>query len=435
MDGRVKDSHLTLLHEANQPPEFGRALLSQFGFHKDYINLNQGSFGSLPRAVSEAVEVLSAEIESRPDRFMRRLYEDRLTTVRERLARLVGAAGDEIVMVPNATHGINTVLRNLTWNSDDNIVGAMTTYGAVLRTQQYIHDLPPHPKISNMKLAFPTTHAAILDDFRAHLQALSRKPNQKVVAIIDSVVSNPGCVLPWEQMVQICKEENVLSIVDAAHSIGQQVLNLGKTSPDFWVSNCNKWLFAKRGCAVLYVPRHNQHLIRSAIPTSFGYVSPEDPDLPHTPKAPNFVGQFDWTGTIDPLPFLSVMPALDFRAKLGGEACINEYCHSLAVKGGKRLAQLLQTSVMPEELTANMTNVVLPLPIPPSFPAHKLAEMRTVMETKLLDEWDCFAAVFVHDGHWWTRCSAQVWNQLSDFDHVAKALIAICTEMRREYCV
>lgn len=87
---------------------------------------------------------------------------------------------------------------------------------------------------------FPSTHAAILDDFRAHLQALPRKPGQKVLAIIDSIVSNPGCVLPWEQMIQICKEENILSLVDAAHSIGQQVgLNLDKTGPDFWVSVSN----------------------------------------------------------------------------------------------------------------------------------------------------------------------------------------------------
>lgn len=95
--------------------------------------------------------------------------------------------------------------------------------------------------------------------------------------------------------------------------------------------------------------------------------------------------------------------------------------------------------------------MVLPLPIPPSFPAHKLAEMREIMEMKLLEEWDCFAAVFVHDGKWWTRCSAQVYNQvslhrgllvmyltvfqLSDFDNVAKALSAICAEMRREFGV
>jgi hercynylcysteine S-oxide lyase len=45
-------------------------------------------------------------------------------------------------------------------------------------------------------------------------------------------------------MVQICREENVLSLVDAAHSIGQQVgLNLSKTAPDFWVSVSNYYQF------------------------------------------------------------------------------------------------------------------------------------------------------------------------------------------------
>lgn len=70
------------------------------------------------------MEAISAEVESRPDLFVRRLYRDRLATVRERLAHLVGAATDEIVMVPNATHGINTVLRSLVWDSEDFIVGS-----------------------------------------------------------------------------------------------------------------------------------------------------------------------------------------------------------------------------------------------------------------------------------------------------------------------
>lgn len=69
------------------------------------------------------MEALSAEIESRPDKFIRRLYPGRLAVVRERLAHLVGVERDEIVMVQNATHGINTVLRNLIWSPDDVIVG------------------------------------------------------------------------------------------------------------------------------------------------------------------------------------------------------------------------------------------------------------------------------------------------------------------------
>jgi hercynylcysteine S-oxide lyase len=43
--------------------------------------------------------------------------------------------------------------------------------------------------------------------------------------------------MPWKEMVKICKEEGVWSVVDAAHSIGQeQGINLSETMADFWVS-------------------------------------------------------------------------------------------------------------------------------------------------------------------------------------------------------
>ena len=76
-----------------------------------------------------------------------------------------------------------------------------------------------------------------MDNWRTHLKNLPRRPEQNVVAVIDGIVSNPGVLLPWEKMVEICKEEKVISVIDAAHSIGQQVgINLHDADPDFWVS-------------------------------------------------------------------------------------------------------------------------------------------------------------------------------------------------------
>lgn len=45
-------------------------------------------------------------------------------------------------------------------------------------------------------------------------------------------------------MVQICNEEGVLSIVDAAHSVGQEMgIDLGAVRPDFWISvRLSRWL-------------------------------------------------------------------------------------------------------------------------------------------------------------------------------------------------
>lgn len=54
--------------------------------------------------------------------------------------------------------------------------------------------------------------------------------------------------------------------------------------------------------------------------------------------------------------------ALDFRQWLGGEEKINEYCHDLAMRGGKRLAELLGTSLLDKsengEETLNMVRSV-----------------------------------------------------------------------------
>ena len=76
----------------------------------------------------------------------------------------------------------------------------------------------------------------IVDTFRSHLRGIPRKEGQKVLAVIDAIVSVPGVVLPWERMVQVCKEENVWSLVDAAHAIGHIPIDLSSAAPDFWVS-------------------------------------------------------------------------------------------------------------------------------------------------------------------------------------------------------
>ena len=62
------------------------------------------------------------EIESNPDLFHRMTYQKRLIGVREKLASFIGAKTDEVVLVSNASMGINTILRNFEWEKDDQII-------------------------------------------------------------------------------------------------------------------------------------------------------------------------------------------------------------------------------------------------------------------------------------------------------------------------
>ncbi|KAI0349361.1 PLP-dependent transferase [Trametes cingulata] len=449
-------------YEAGEvPPPFGHALKKYFPLDPDYVNLNPGSWGTLPLPVLFAATRLGYEIERSPDKMYRQLFLPLIAKARDGVAKLVGAETDEVVFAPNATHAINTVLRNFEWREGDLLIGATTLYGGIMNTIRYLTDRSeqPRPEPLFIKYTFPLTHAQILETFRAQLCEFRTrhesagaqytdvpplspgystdpaKRRNKIVLVLDSITAAPGALMPWQEMVRVCREEGVWSIVDAAHSIGHEPnINLGVATPDFWISDCHKWLYAKRGCAVLYVPKRNQHIIKSSIPTSHEYVQPDSAQWKE--KGTNFVMQHGWTGTPDHTSYATIPDALAFREWLGGEDVIYDYCHKLAVEGGRRLAEVMSTRVMDEtgELTLNMTNVQLPLPIESTpgelYSPEMLSEINVYMRDKLLDEWKTYAVHFFHAGAWWCRCSVQVFNEISDFEYLGAALKAVCNEIR-----
>ncbi|KAJ7046121.1 pyridoxal phosphate-dependent transferase [Mycena alexandri] len=411
------------------PPPFGHPTRELFALDEKYINLNHGSFGSVPRYVTAAANALDAVVESNPDRFVRLEYEPALTRTRERLARIIGAEADECVLVPNVALGMNTVLHNIQWAAGDTIIITNLAYDSILRAVQHICDTMPNPNFSCFDINLPQSSAEILECWRQHIKALketdsyvSAGAKPKIVATFDSITAGPAIILPWREMVAICKEEGVLSIVDAAHSLGQEAdIRLDIAQPDFWVSSCTKWLYAKRACAVLYVPKRHQHMIKSALPTSAHHPSPT------TGEVGTFVLRFFFPGTLDVTIPLSVNDALDFREWLGGEEKINEYCHRLAIDGGQRLAKIMGTAVLegPEEQLANMVNVELPLPssLRPSISIY------FQLQRLLLDKHHMYATQFYHNGKWYTRVSAQIFNEVSDFEKLGAAWLDICREV------
>lgn len=54
---------------------------------------------------------------------------------------------------------------------------------------------------------------------------------------MESITATPSLLLPWKDMVRVCHEEKIWSIVDAAHSLGQEEeINLNEVDPDFWMT-------------------------------------------------------------------------------------------------------------------------------------------------------------------------------------------------------
>ncbi len=84
-----------------------------FLLRPDIVFLNHGSFGACPRPVFDAYQGWQRELERQPVEFLSRRFTDLMRWARERLAAFVGVEADDLVYVPNATTGLNTVARSL----------------------------------------------------------------------------------------------------------------------------------------------------------------------------------------------------------------------------------------------------------------------------------------------------------------------------------
>jgi selenocysteine lyase/cysteine desulfurase len=146
------------------------------------------------------------------------------------------------VFVPNVTTGINTVLRNLTYESGDHILYFATIYGACEKTVAYMTETTP---VSSIKVTYtyPVEDDYLVDQLRTKVKEVESKGGKVKIAIFDTIVSMPGVRVPFEQLTKVCKELGVLSFIDGAHGVGQISLDLSALDPDFFVSNCHKYVY------------------------------------------------------------------------------------------------------------------------------------------------------------------------------------------------
>ncbi|QKX63275.1 uncharacterized protein TRUGW13939_10444 [Talaromyces rugulosus] len=441
------------------PTPFGKEMLREhFLIHPKYRPLNHGSFGTFPRQVRDAQREFQEEAEFRPDVFFVKSHAEHVTESRRAIAEIVKAPVDECVFVKNASTGTNTVLRNLDYKPGDVIVYFATVYNAVEQALASLVETTP-VQLRKVDYTFPITHDEIVKRFLAVVRKTKQVEGLNVrAAIFDTIVSVPGARFPFERLIKACNEESVLSIIDGAHGIGQISLNLGELSPDFFVTNCYKWFYTPRGCALLYVPKRNQHLLRTSYPTSHGYTFPSERGQLHDGGKSDFELLFEFVGTADDTPYMCVSAAIKFREQVcGGDNAIQHYIQDIAQRGGDVVAGILGTSIMEEPglSSANqsdirkcaMVNVRMPLafkddvlnehvPSPNTSPyqlfsVQDAAKMVAWMESRLVEEFDTFAKFYPHGGWLWLRLSGQIYLEIDDFEWIGHIVVQLCERVAK----
>lgn len=101
----------------------------------------------------------------------------------------------------------------------------------------YLHDTIQMDLVK-VELNYPLSDDNIVDIVRKTIEKES--PSSIKLCVMDAISSVPGVRFPYERIVQLLKEYNILSLVDGAHAVGQIHLNLKESQPDFFITNLHK---------------------------------------------------------------------------------------------------------------------------------------------------------------------------------------------------
>ena len=276
--------------------------------------LDHGSYGATPQVVLHAQQKWQHFMETNCCRFFGYQYSAFMAHAIRTMASFVGAQPDDVVFVDNATTGVVTVLNSLKLKPTDSIVlttlgyGPIANYIKTMDVEKVLVDCPLPVEISK----FPE-------------MVLSKvKENTKIV-ILDHITSGTGIILPIEKLITKLQARGVFVMIDGAHAVGQIPLNLTSLSPDAYVSNCHKWLYASKGCAFLWVnPKHSTTIHPLVVSSGAGV---------------GLTAEFGWSGTKDYTPYLSVMTAIELYNFWGADR-IRTYLHNYAVEAAEHLINI-----------------------------------------------------------------------------------------------
>ena len=388
-----------------RPDAFGESCRHLWMLDPDIHFLNHGSFGAVPREVLEVQSRWRDRIERHPVELIDRRMPELLELSLDAAEDFVRGASCQNAFMGNATSAINAVVRSLSFNARDTIATTSHVYNAVRKTLQWVARRDGADYVE-FDVPLPVQSSEDLLD-----RLLESMPDSTRLLLIDQVSSPTGLVFPIEPLLHELVPRGVSVLIDGAHAPGMLDVNVRKyldLGAIAWTGNFHKWCFAPKGCAVLEVHPSVADRVQPAV-------------ISHHAEEP-FYKRFQWQGTADFTPWLSVPDALAFADRHFGWPTLMSANHELVTWAHRMLSQ--EWGVDPiSPLDGSMLGSIATIELPGS--ACRAFDDPFELQAHLYRSSRVEVPVMDWGERWYIRVSAQAYNSPDDYRALAEAVLAI----------
>jgi len=217
------------------------ALDREFPVRRNLVYFNHAAVSPMPRRVAGA---LVAHVESVRDRGAAdwRSWYGMIEQTREKAARLIGAAKSEVAFLPNTSWGINLVARSFPWKAGDNVVTDDMEFPSNAYPWTGLSDLGVECRLAKNREGRITA-----DDIASRVDARTR------VVAVSFVAFHNGWVFPLAEIGRMCRERDILLVVDGIQGVGAIPIDVVRDNVDVLCADAHKWLYGPEGGAIFAV--------------------------------------------------------------------------------------------------------------------------------------------------------------------------------------
>lgn len=248
--------------------------------------------------------------------------------VRQLAARFINANADEIAFAPNTSSGLAMIANGIDWRAGDNLVTADCEFPA---------NVVPWMRIRR-------EHGV---EARMAREREGRLETEEILSLIDArtrvvtlsfVEFASGFRNDLAAIGRVCRERDILFVVDVIQGLGALKLDVEACSIDALSADAHKFLLGPDGVALFYVSRRAMERVK---PTLVGWLSVNDPedyknyDQPYAPHAKRFE-----SGALNTAGVLGLGAAIELFQQVGVETIerylleLGDYlCERLIEKG------------------------------------------------------------------------------------------------------